>query len=71
MTLETMSQLGEFVGGFGVIFTLVYLAMQVRNNMKREISGNRSGFAGKKTMDFWFSFPGVKAYWSGRPQSVD
>ena len=32
MTLQTMSQLGEFVGGFGVIFTLVYLAMQVRNN---------------------------------------
>jgi hypothetical protein len=27
-----MSQLGEFVGGFGVIFTLVYLAIQVRSN---------------------------------------
>jgi hypothetical protein len=32
MTLETMSQLGEFVGGFGVIFSLVYLAIQVRGN---------------------------------------
>ena len=32
MTLQTMSQLGEFVGGFGVIFTLVYLALQVRSN---------------------------------------
>jgi hypothetical protein len=32
VTLQTMSQLGEFIGGFGVIFTLVYLAIQVRNN---------------------------------------
>ncbi|MCX2982900.1 hypothetical protein EYC98_18720 [Halieaceae bacterium IMCC14734] len=32
MTLETLAQLGEFLGGFGVIFTLVYLAIQVRNN---------------------------------------
>jgi hypothetical protein len=32
MNLHTMSQLGEFVGGFGVIFSLVYLAMQVRSN---------------------------------------
>lgn len=34
MTLETMSQLGEFVGGFGVIFSFVYLAIQVRGNTK-------------------------------------
>lgn len=32
MTLQTMSQLGEFVGGFGVIFSLAYLALQVRSN---------------------------------------
>jgi metal-dependent amidase/aminoacylase/carboxypeptidase family protein len=32
MSLETRSQLGEFVGGFGVIFSLVYLALQVRSN---------------------------------------
>ena len=34
MTLETMSQLGEFVGGFGVIFSFVYLAIQMRGNTK-------------------------------------
>lgn len=32
VTLQTMSQLGEFVGGIGVIFTLIYLAIQVRSN---------------------------------------
>ncbi len=32
MTLQIMSQLGEFIGGVGVIFTLVYLAVQVRSN---------------------------------------
>jgi len=32
MSLETLSQLGEFVGGFGVILSLVYVAIQVRSN---------------------------------------
>ncbi|MDG2326005.1 MAG: hypothetical protein P8L70_04665 [Halioglobus sp.] len=32
MTLQIMSQLGELIGGVGVIFTLVYLAVQVRSN---------------------------------------
>lgn len=36
MTLETLSQLGEFVGGFGVIFSLVYLAVQVRGNTRSQ-----------------------------------
>lgn len=30
--LETLSQLGAFIGGFGVIFTLIYLAIQLRSN---------------------------------------
>ena len=34
MTLETMAQLGEFVGGFGVIISFVYLAVQLRANTK-------------------------------------
>jgi len=34
MTLETMAQLGEFIGGFGVIISFVYLAMQLRGNTK-------------------------------------
>jgi hypothetical protein len=36
MTLQTLSQLGEFVGGFGVIFSLVYLAFQVRSNTRSQ-----------------------------------
>lgn len=36
MTLETLSQLGEFVGGFGVVFSLVYLAVQVRSNTRSQ-----------------------------------
>lgn len=32
MSLESMSQLGEFMGGFGVIISLIYLAIQVRGN---------------------------------------
>ena len=134
MTLQTMSQLGEFVGGFGVIFTLVYLAMQVRSNTSSQradmtarilerlaaqqhtfcfdVEANKFFMQGisdptslsieersrfqwvmtqflssmeflkqqyevghveeqvwlrwAQTMDFWFSFPGVKAYWTGR-----
>jgi hypothetical protein len=129
-----MSQLGEFVGGFGVIFTLVYLAVQVRNNTNSQradmtarilerLSAQQHTFgfdveANKffmqcasdptnlsiedrsrfqwvmteflssmeflmqqyevgnveeqvwtrwaQTLDFWLSFPGVKAYWRGR-----
>ena len=134
MTLQTMSQLGEFVGGFGVIFTLVYLAVQVRNNTNSQradmtarilerLSAQQHTFgfdveANKffmqcasdptnlsiedrsrfqwvmteflssmeflmqqyevgnveeqvwtrwaQTLDFWLSFPGIKAYWRGR-----
>ena len=32
ISLEILSQLGEFIGGFGVIFTLIYLAIQLRSN---------------------------------------
>jgi hypothetical protein len=32
MGLETLAQLGEFVGGFFVVISLVYLAYQVRQN---------------------------------------
>ena len=134
MTLQTLSQLGEFVGGLGVIFTLVYLAIQVRSNTNSQradmtarilerlaaqqhtfgfdVAANKFFMQGvsdptslsmeersrfqwvmneflssmeflqqqyeegnvdeqvwlrwAKTMDFWFSFPGVKAYWAGR-----
>ncbi len=32
MTLENLGNLGDFVGGIGVIVTLVYLAIQIRSN---------------------------------------
>ena len=34
MTLENLGNLGEFIGGLAVIATLVYLAVQVRQNTK-------------------------------------
>lgn len=135
MTLETMAQLGEFIGGFGVIISFVYLAMQMRGNTKslradmtsrildrlvaqqhtyafdaeasnffsRAINEptkltleERSRFAWlmteflggfefllqqyrarnvdeetwlrwSSTLDWWLTFPGVRAYWRGRP----
>jgi hypothetical protein len=135
MTLETLSQLGEFVGGFGVILSFVYLAIQMRGNTKtlradmtarildrlvaqqhtyafdakankffsRAITeptaltlDERSQFtwlmteffggfeflmqqyqAGNvddqtwlrwsSTLDWWLTFPGVRAFWLGRP----
>jgi len=135
MSLETLSQLGEFVGGFGVILSLVYVAIQVRSNtvsqradmtarildrmaaqqhtyafdaeaskfFSRAITDptkltvdERTQFAWlmteflsameflkqqfeegnvdeqtwvrwSNTLDWWLTFPGVRAYWTGRP----
>lgn len=129
-----MAQLGEFIGGFGVILTLIYLAIQVRSNttsqradmtarilerlaaqqhtfgfdaaandffMRGITHGEKLSFEERsrfqwvmveflssmeflmqqyevgnvdedvwlrwaQTLDFWLSFPGVKAYWLGR-----
>lgn len=40
MELETLARLGEFVGGFFVVVSLVYLAHQVRQNTKSLSSEN-------------------------------
>ena len=32
MDMQTLANLGEFIGGIGVIFSLIYLAVQVRSN---------------------------------------
>ena len=32
MTLEDLGNLGDFLGGIGVVVTLVYLALQIRSN---------------------------------------
>lgn len=34
MNLETLAQVGEFVGGISVIATLIYLAIQIRGNSR-------------------------------------
>jgi hypothetical protein len=34
MTLQNLAYLGEFVGGVAVIITLLYLALQIRQNSK-------------------------------------
>jgi hypothetical protein len=34
MNLEELASIGEFIGGFAVLLTLVYLAIEVRNNTK-------------------------------------
>lgn len=40
MDLDTLAKLGEFVGGFFVVLSLVYLAHQVRMNTKSLRSEN-------------------------------
>ncbi len=34
MTLEDLGNIGEFVGAIGVVVTLIYLAVQIRQNTK-------------------------------------
>ena len=34
MSLQELSQIGEFLGGLSVLLTLVYLALQIRGNTK-------------------------------------
>jgi hypothetical protein len=135
MTLENMSQLGEFVGGFGVIFSFIYLAIQMRGHtnslradmtarildrlvaqqhtyafdaeaskfftraineptgltmdersqfgwlmteflggfeflMQQYQAGNVDGqtwLRWSATLDWWLTFPGIRAFWIGRP----
>ena len=33
--IETLGNLGDFIGGIGVVLTLIYLAVQVRQNTRR------------------------------------
>ena len=34
MDLQTLAQIGEFLGGLSVLLTLIYLAIQIRSNTK-------------------------------------
>ena len=42
MTLEDLGNLGEFVGAIGVVVSLVYLALQIRQNTRHVSESNRS-----------------------------
>lgn len=41
MTFEALGNLGDFIGGIGVVATLVYLAVQVRQNTAALRTGSR------------------------------
>ena len=40
MTIQDWGALGEIIGGFGVIITLLYLATQIRQNTKHVASAS-------------------------------
>lgn len=45
MTIIELGALGEFLGAFGVIATLIYLAMQIRHNTRAMEEGRRLALA--------------------------
>ncbi len=52
MTLEDLANIGEFVGGIGVIVTLIYLALQIRHNTTAQ--RNSSRFGATQSMTQWY-----------------
>ena len=42
MSLEDLGNIGEFVAAVGVIISLIYLAVQIRQNTSQLIEGNRA-----------------------------
>jgi hypothetical protein len=47
MTLENLGNLGEFLGAVGVIVTLVYLAVPIRENTRMMRANIRQARAGR------------------------
>ncbi len=45
MSLEDLGNVGDFLGGIGVIFTVVYLALQIRQNTKSVEENTRTAKA--------------------------
>ena len=45
MTLDQLANLGEFLGGFAVIASLVYLGMQIRQG-NRQVQQNTKSLEG-------------------------
>ncbi len=50
MSLEDLGNLGEFLGSIGVIVSLIYLALQIRQNTR-------------SFLKWVFSYPGTAAWW--------
>ena len=40
MTLQTLANLGEFVGGLMVVLSVIYLALQIRQNTRSQLTQN-------------------------------
>ena len=49
MTLDDLGNLGDLVGGIGVIATLIYLALQIRQNT----TALRTSFYGQAAEPVW------------------
>lgn len=45
MNLEDLGNIGDFLGGIGVIFTVIYLALQIRQNTKSVEENTRTAKA--------------------------
>ena len=59
MTLEDLGNLGEFLGAIGVIASLVYLAVQIRQNT-RAVNSNTSQAITDSRVEFLASNPSAQ-----------
>ena len=53
MNLNDLANIGDFLGGIGVVVSLLYLAIQIRQNTSAQRSNSRLGTT--RTMTDWFS----------------
>ena len=53
MNLNDLANIGDFLGGIGVVISLLYLAIQIRQNTNAQRSNSRLGTT--RTMTDWFS----------------
>lgn len=66
MDLEALGNLGDFVGGIGVVATLIYLAVQVRQNTAALKTASRQAIvAGMREYNRLSFEPGAGAYFRG------
>ena len=63
MNWDAIAAVGELLGAFGVIATLMYLAVQIRQSSKVELAKSE-----REIMDSWNQ---VMTVWWGNPQVSD